>query len=164
MMALRVHRQTPTPNAAGTELNAAVTIVPFCPKHLVGFLPRLCTVHRKRAEAVAPLADVVDAALQTSSHLATAMVDGRAEAVMGMVLTPDAGHPWLLKTPDAERHYRQLVRHCRAFIAGCHQDRAVLRADVEPQDRTLQRWLRWLGFVEIGPHERWTRWERCHGN
>lgn len=132
-------------------MTVGVDIVAFRPAHIESLKPRLCDVHRVRAENVAPLDDLLSATLPMSVLLRTALIDGRPEAVMGMGLGTEAGHPWLLKTDIAEQRYRPLVRHCRAFIAECHRMRVLLRADVEPADEMLRHWLRWLGFREVGP-------------
>ncbi len=135
-------------------------IVPFEAWHADAVLPRLCAVHQERAEQVAPVRDVLAAALPASALVRTGLLHGAPECIMGMVLSPVAGHPWLLRTDEATRQFRPLVRHCHAFIAECLAVRPVLRADVPPDDETLRHWLRWLGFRLLGTEGGLARWER----
>lgn len=150
-----------TPGAVLAGLGARQdAIVPYQPWHLDSLTPRVCSLHRERAERVGTFDAVLEAVLPISRLLRTGMIDGRPECIMGLALADDSGWPWLLKSDVAERRHMRLIRHCREFIAECHAVRPVLRAEVDPEDAQLRRWLAWLGFEKTGMREQFARWER----
>ncbi len=90
------------------------------------------------------------AGLRGSSICLTAMVDGRAEAMIGLVVTNalcGEGSPWMLGTDAIYRHPRALLRGGPPLLAAMLDSTARLENLVSADNDRAIRFLRWLGFT-----------------
>ena len=69
-----------------------------------------------------------------------------SETVMSRI-----GAPWLLGTPDIEKHSRAFLRLNRAYIADLRRDYDFLANFVDMRNNQAIRWLQWLGFTLLDP-------------
>ena len=54
--------------------------------------------------------------------------------------------PWLVGTPELEKHYRRFARVSRAVVGYWQQAFPHLENYVDARNTTSIRWLQWLGF------------------
>lgn len=78
-------------------------------------------------------------------------VDGRPVALFGVsegtALTP-AAIPWLVGTPELEKHARRFARSSRENLRELViRDHKLLENYVDARNTYAVRWLRWLGFT-----------------
>ena len=97
--------------------------------------------------------DALRAGLRSSMICYTAKVDGRPEAMFG-VLTTDfinaEGRIWMLATDTAGKNGKALVRLGQRYTAALFQHYNLLHNHVHADNHKAIRWLARLGFV-IGP-------------
>ena len=91
--------------------------------------------------------------LEYSLQAWTVMVDGRPEAMLGIVSTSfldGAGQIWLLLTDDGAKQHKALVRLGKRYVAAAARHFPILHNRVHADNIRAIRWLSYLGFV-IGP-------------
>ncbi|GAA0335375.1 hypothetical protein GCM10009087_52220 [Sphingomonas oligophenolica] len=87
--------------------------------------------------------------LTASSLCFTALVDGRPEAMFGLVVTnalAGEGTPWMLGTEAIYRHPRAMLRWGPRFVAAMLDSTPVLSNLVSVDNVRAIRFLRRLGF------------------
>lgn len=89
-------------------------------------------------------------AIVTSEKAWTALVDGRPEAMFGIVvddLISGIGTPWFLGTDDVYRHGRELIMHGPGMLARLGDSISVMRNLVSSRNDRAIRLLRKWGFT-----------------
>lgn len=97
--------------------------------------------------------DALRYGVANSEVVFTAFVDGRAEAMFGVVPTSmieGRGRVWLLMTEDAMKHRRALVRLGHIYTRGLNRHYRILENQVHAHNDAAIRWLTRLGFC-VGP-------------
>ena len=77
------------------------------------------------------------------------LVDGTVACVFGVgqvTLASDWGIPWMLASPEVERHARAFLRLNLAYVREIRGQYRVLLNFVDARNTMALRWLRWLGF------------------
>lgn len=88
--------------------------------------------------------------LMGSATVWTALVDGRPEAMFGVVpvsTIEGRGCVWLLMTDDAMRHRKALVRLGWRYTQALHRHFPVLENIVHAHNHLAIRWLARLGYA-----------------
>lgn len=90
-----------------------------------------------------------------SSLVARCALDGDTPVAMWGVtpycaLLGDIGLCWMLTTPDARRHPRDILSRSRAFRDDCQSIYSTLVCVVDLQYYQAVRWVEWLGFRRKG--------------
>lgn len=88
--------------------------------------------------------------LGLSTHMATALIDGRVAAIFGLVplsLVTGVAAPWLLGTDLVTQHRRALMRLAPSYIAAMKRAYPHLVNLVHAENEFAVRWLRRAGFV-----------------
>lgn len=78
--------------------------------------------------------------------------DNRPIAMFGVGdvnILAGVGSPWMLGTPEIERHVMTFLRQCPYWVGQLLQGYTVLRNCVDDRNKLSIRWLKWLGF-EVG--------------
>lgn len=91
--------------------------------------------------------------LTTSETVWTVLVDGRPEAMFGVVATSvieGRGRVWLLMTNDAMRQHRAIMRLGHRYTQALQRHYARLENVVHAHNDKSIRWLSRMGF-HIGP-------------
>lgn len=132
-------------------MDSRVRLVPAQFKHVNSIANRLRVFDREECEAMGRTAkQSLRLGLLTSDRAWTALVDGRPEAMFGVVtasvLTGEAT-PWFLGTNEVYRHGRELLMHGPAMIARLCDSRARLSNLVSARNRPAIRLLRRWGFT-----------------
>ena len=87
--------------------------------------------------------------ISVSEYPATGLVNGVPICMFG-VGTSSAidlhGRPWLLSTPDVEKHSRKFLRLNKSYINLIKEDYSLLYNWVDERNVAAVRWLEWLGF------------------
>ena len=102
-------------------------------------------------------ADVIRAGARSSLYSKTALADGKLANMFGVSsvnFVQGIGSPWMLATPEFDRHPRAVIRHCRNYIAPMLALFPHLINHVDARNVRNVAWLRWLGFEisEPEPH------------
>ena len=92
--------------------------------------------------------------LASSQWAVTALVDGRPEAMLGVVaasVIESMGRPWMLGTDVVARHGCTLVKTGRDLVAAMLRGFRRLENEVGADNRAAVLWLERMGFtVEAG--------------
>jgi hypothetical protein len=128
----------------------AVDLVAASPAHVGRIATRMreADVIECRAMGLTPK-EALRAGLRASSLCYTARVDGRPEAMFGLVVTNalcGEGAPWMLGTDAIYEHPREMIRRARPILAA-FVDSTKYQSNVVAKDNTRAiRFIRWLGF------------------
>ena len=90
------------------------------------------------------------AGLLSSSLCLTATVDGRAEAMFGLVVTNalcGEGSPWMLGTDAIYRHPRAMLRRGPRILSAMFDSTPLLENLVAEDNSRAVRFLRRIGFT-----------------
>lgn len=118
------------------------------PEH-AGIYPRLRQADRDEMEACSPMNPMLQLgySIALSSPGYAILKDGQVEVVFGATGSANgAGVPWLLATPEVERHPITFLRASRGFIDEMKERYNRLENWVHVQNKLSMRWLRWAGF------------------
>lgn len=132
-------------------MDSRITLVPAQHKHIgrIARLMREIDQEECRAMGREPK-QALRFAISASSKVWTALVDGRPEAMFGVVvdsaLTGDAT-PWFLGTDEVYRHGRALLMWGPGIIARLCDSRLTLRNLVSARNSRAIRLLRHWGFI-----------------
>lgn len=90
-----------------------------------------------------------------ASVVARCALDGDTPVAMWGVapygsLLGDVGLAWMLTTPDARRHPRDILRRSRAFVSDARSIYNTLVCVVDLQYYQAVSWVEWLGFRRNG--------------
>lgn len=97
--------------------------------------------------------DMMRVGLMNGEVAFTALVDGRPEAMFGVIPTcmvEGRGRVWMLMTDDAMTHRRAILRFGVIYTAALHRYYAVLENHVHARNDAAIRWLSRLGYA-VGP-------------
>jgi len=84
----------------------------------------------------------------------TALADGKLANMFGVSpinFVQGIGSPWMLATPEFDRHPRAVIRHCRRYIPPMLAVFPHLVNHVDARNVRSVAWLRWLGFEMHDP-------------
>lgn len=128
-----------------------VTLVPAAFKHVGTIARRLRVFDREECEAMGRSPkQALRLGLMCSDKAWTALVDGRPEAMFGVVvdsaLTAEAT-PWFLGTNEVYRHGRELLMYGPGMIERLSDSRFNLRNLVSVRNRPAIRLLKRWGFM-----------------
>jgi hypothetical protein len=132
-----------------------IQIVPATEAHARAMAP-----HLRAADADEVLAlgfapdDALVESVRASFEAWTALVDGRPMCMWGLtapMIMDVVGVPWLLTTPEIERHRRAFLVGSRRMVAEMLAVFPRLENWVDPRHTKAVRWLRWLGFTVEAP-------------
>lgn len=132
-------------------MDSRVTIVPAQFKHVARIARHMRGIDRRECEAMGrdPKAALRNA-LMISEKAWTGCVDGRPEAMFGVVvnsaLTGEAV-PWFLGTDEVYRHGRELLMWGPGFIERLRDSRFSLANLVSSENRQAIRLLKRWGFT-----------------
>lgn len=87
--------------------------------------------------------------LANSETVWTVKIDGRAEAMFGVVnvsLLEGRGRVWMLMTEDGARQHRAIVRFGHIYTAALARHYRILENHVHAKNDKAIRWLSRLGF------------------
>lgn len=96
--------------------------------------------------------DAMKVSMRRSQRAWTIIADGKAIAMFGVGETnvlAGVGAPWMLGTPEIERHVMPFLRGGRHWVRQLLDGYTVLRNCVDDRNKLSIRWLKWLGF-EMG--------------
>jgi ribosomal protein S18 acetylase RimI-like enzyme len=128
-----------------------VEIVPASPAH-VGVIAnrmRQADVIECAAMGMTPKRSLRHS-LCSSSEAWTAKVDGRPEAMFGIVVASalsGIGHPWMLGSEEIYRHPKQMMRGGRRFLSRWYDSTPDMSVLVARQNVRAIRFLRGCGFA-----------------
>jgi hypothetical protein len=134
--------------AAGTLAKPEITIVPARAVHIGPIATRMRAADRVECAALGHNAkQALRAGLASSSQAWTALVDGRVEAMFGLVVTSalsGEGRPWMLGSDAIYAHPRALLRRGPGFLAAMFDATPrlsnLVAADNVRAIRLLRRW------------------------
>ena len=80
-------------------------------------------------------------------------VDGLPVAMFGVIDHGDAIHglPWLLASPEIEKHKVDFLRKSREYVISFQKKYPVLATIVYEKNALHRKWLQWCGFKEDDP-------------
>ena len=87
--------------------------------------------------------------MDISAYPATGVVNGVPICMFGVGASGPIslhGSPWLLGTPDVEKHARKFLRLNKSYIDLIKEDYDLLYNWVDERNDVSIRWLKWLGF------------------
>ncbi|MFC0204733.1 hypothetical protein [Novosphingobium soli] len=129
-------------------MRSRVAVVPAERRHINTIANRMRAVDREECEAMGRTGkEALRLAHATSTRAWTALVDGRPEAMFGVViedLIGGIGTPWFLGTDEVYRHGRELMMWGPGFVSrlsdSCRRLRNVVSARNPRAIRLLERW------------------------
>lgn len=128
-----------------------IAVVPAERRHINIIANRLREIDREECEAMGRSGKAsLRLALDTSAKAWTAMVDGKPEAMFGVVvedLLSRIGTPWFLGTDEVYRHGRELLMWGPGFVARMSDSRLTMRNLVSARNRRAIRLLERWGFT-----------------
>jgi hypothetical protein len=127
---------------------APITILPARRTHIGPIATRMRSADRIECAAMGHTPkQALRAGLATSSTAWTALVDGRPEAMFGLVVTSalgGEGRPWMLGSDAIYAHPRAMLRRAPRFLAAMFDATArlsnLVAADNVRAIRLLRRW------------------------
>ncbi len=128
-------------------------IVPARPNHIGTIAHRMQAIDRLECSISGTPKDRLRYALRNSITAYTVKVDGRPEAMFGVLTTSfvyGEGAPWLLMTDVGAKQHKALVRLGKRYIAAMFEHYSLLHNRVHADNVKAIRWLASLGFA-IGP-------------
>lgn len=134
-----------------------IRLVPANSRHIGAIASRMRGIDRMECEAMGRTAkQALRFSLMTSSKAWTALVDGKPEAMFGVVVSSvltGEGSPWFLGTDEVYRHPRALLMWGPGIIARLCDSRIALRNLVSRDNvqaiRLLKRWGFTVGMEAI---------------
>lgn len=131
-----------------------IEVVAARPSHVGTIATRIRPIDRDEC-AIAGMSprDALRTGLATSETVWTVKVDGRPEAMFGVVgtsLIEGRGRVWMLMTEDGAKQHRAIVRFGRIYTAALARHYRVLENHVHAKNDKAIRWLTRLGF-HVGP-------------
>jgi hypothetical protein len=131
-----------------------ITLVPASPAHIGTIAARMRAADRIECVAMGlSPKGALRSGLRASSLCLTAKVDGRAEAMIGLVVANalcGEGVPWLLGTEAVYDHPRAMLRRGPRILAAMLDSTPRLSNLVAVQNIRAIRFLRRLGFAMGG--------------
>lgn len=131
--------------------DSRVSVVPAERRHINAVANRMRDIDREECEAMGRTGkQSLRIALTTSATAWTALVDGRPEAMFGLVvedLISGIGTPWFLGTDEVYRHGRELLARGPTFISQFGDSSRHLRNVVSARNRRAIRLLQRWGFT-----------------
>ena len=128
-----------------------IEIVPASPVHVGPIATRMRGMDQLECRVFGHSPkEALRAGLLGSSIVWTAKVNGRPEAMFGVVTTSllDAsGRPWMLMTDEGARHAKALVRFGRLYTRALLRHYDVLENLVHAHNDKSIRWLARLGYA-----------------
>lgn len=129
-------------------MRKAVEIVPTRSRHITTIANRMRVLDRIECDALGRTPkESLRAGYWQSKMCWTALVDGRPEALFGLVVVnaiEGRGSPWMLGTEIIYKHGRELVMHGPALLAHMTDSTPILENIVSAGNhraiRLLQRW------------------------
>lgn len=132
-------------------MDSRVAVVPAEHAHINTIANRLREIDREECTAMGRSGkQALRLGLATSAKAWTALVDGRPEAMFGVVvedLINGVGTPWFLGTNEVYRHGRELLMWGPGFISRLGDSRLTLRNLVSARNRQAIRLLERWGFT-----------------
>ncbi len=129
----------------------AVAIVPASPAHIGAIANRMRVADRIECAAMGHTPKhALRLGVRGSSLCFTAMVDGVAQAMFGLVVTSalsGQGTPWMLGSDAIYDHPRAMLRLGRRFIAAVADSTPHLSNLVAADNPRAIRYLQALGFI-----------------
>jgi hypothetical protein len=130
---------------------ACITILPASPAHIGSIATRMRAADRVECTALGHSPkQALRAGLASSSLAWTALVDGRAEAMFGLVVTSalgGEGRPWMLGSDAIYVHPRAMLRRGPRFLAAMFHSTSRLSNLVSADNARAIRLLRRWGFT-----------------
>lgn len=131
-----------------------IEVVPSSPAHIGTLATRLRPIDRDEC-AIAGMTprEALRAGVSTSETCWTVKIDGRPEAMFGVVavsMLEGRGRIWMLMTEDGARQHRAIVRFGRIYTAALARHYRILENHVHARNDKAIRWLSRLGF-HVGP-------------
>ena len=137
----------PLPQGEGKK----ITILPAHPTHIAPIAARMRAADRVECAAMGHTPrQALRAGLALSTLAWTALVDGRAEAMFGLVVTSalgGEGRPWMLGSDAIHDHPRAMLRRAPRFLAAMFAAAARLSNLVAADNVRAIRMLRRWGFT-----------------
>lgn len=132
-------------------MHSRVRLVPAEWRHINAVAGRMRTVDAQECRAMGrEPKQALRTAFMTSEKAWTAMVDGKPEAMFGVVvesLIDRVGTPWFLGTDAVYRHGRELLMHGPGILARMGDSSRALRNLVSSRNDRAIRLLRKWGFT-----------------
>lgn len=130
--------------------DSRVTVVPAQRRHINGIANRLRDIDREECAAMGRSGkSALRIGHATSAQAWTALVDGRPEAMFGVViedLISGLGTPWFLGTAEVYRHARELLTWGPTFVAQISDSSRRLGNVVSAKNHSAIRLLERWGF------------------
>lgn len=135
----------------GTRQVSVHEIVMATEAHALEIWPHLRSSDLYEITAMTPLpvSEALVKAVHESRVAWTWLVDGRVVCLFGVAaisLVSGSGSPWLVATPELERHRLWFLRHCRQYIEKMRHMFPLLWNCTAANNPECMRWLQWLGF------------------
>lgn len=131
--------------------HSQIAVVPAERRHINIIANRMREIDREECEAMGRSGKAsLRLALNTSSKAWTALVDGKPEAMFGVVvedLLSGIGTPWFLGTDEVYRHGRELLTWGPVFLSRMSDSRLTYRNLVSSRNRRAIRLLERWGFT-----------------
>lgn len=132
-------------------MTARMEIVPALPAHVRSIAKRMrkADVDEVFASSGKSPVQALTFSLRKSAHAWTWIVDGRPEAMAGVVdlnVLTGAASPWLLGTDVIEEHPVWFLRQSASWRSQLLARYASLTGYVDDRHRVSISWLGWLGF------------------
>lgn len=131
-------------------MNTDIQIVPARHVHVGRIANNMRDIDRRECEAMGRTSkQALRAGIARSIRCWTALVDGRPEAMFGVVVESALGGvavPWFLGTDEVYRHGRELLMWGPGIIERLHDSRMTLRNLVSSENRRAIRLLEKWGF------------------
>lgn len=128
-------------------------IIPATEQHLAQLI---CTGLRRadELEVLRAGAKTVEDGLLDSFHLSlvryAVLIDGKCCGLFGVcpdnLLLAKTGKPWLLASPELEKHWRRFAIVSKAKAQILFEQWDILYNWVDVENTVSIRWLRWIGF------------------
>lgn len=132
-------------------------VVLATPEHIAALAPRLR--QSDKDEIKASTGDTPEDALLISLACSPKswawLHDGEVIAVFGVAAhphDPTKGIPWLLGSPEVEKHKVFFLRTCGAYIDEMLDEYPVLENWVDCRNTASIQWLAWCGFILADVH------------
>jgi len=127
----------------------AASLVPVREKHIRALIADMRAADQVELQAIRgwSVEREVRHAIETASHCAACVVEGKVVAIFG-----DSPHdavyglPWMASTTWIDVYRRQFLAECRPVIEGMRSRHRVLINLVDVRNTLAIRWLKWLGF------------------
>jgi ribosomal protein S18 acetylase RimI-like enzyme len=127
-----------------------VTVIPASPAHVGAIAGRMREMDRIECRAMGHTPkQALRSGLIASTHAYTATVDGKPEAMFGLVVTNalcGQGAPWMLGSEAIYAHPRAMMRGAPIVLADFFDSTRHLSNVVAVQNTRAIRFLRRLGF------------------